>query len=164
MDPLGEMFRHHAWATLELIDHCAHLPEEQLRKGTLGTYGTMLATLVHLVAADQRYLERLTGEASDPCLREGMEPPLRELRFAFEQQIRRWKALLDGVNELDVTMPARSEWPQTPHAEDLLLLQAIHHGNDHRTQICTVLATLGLEAPDLDGWAYWSVTRHGVSD
>jgi hypothetical protein len=37
------------------------------------------------------------------------------------------------VDELDVTMPAREEWPETPHAEDLLFLKAIHHGSDHRS-------------------------------
>jgi uncharacterized damage-inducible protein DinB len=37
----------------------------------------------------------------------------------------------------------------------MLLIQAIHHGNDHRTQICSTLGALGEEVPELDGWRFW---------
>lgn len=36
----------------------------------------------------------------------------------------------------------------------ILVLQAIHHGNDYRTHIGTVLLGHGVEAPDLDVCAY----------
>jgi uncharacterized damage-inducible protein DinB len=31
--------------------------------------------------------------------------------------------------------------------------QAIHHGTDHRSQICWALSTLGLDPPLIDVWA-----------
>lgn len=31
---------------------------------------------------------------------------------------------------------------------------ALHHGTDHRSQICTVLTTLGVEPPEIDVWDY----------
>jgi len=34
------------------------------------------------------------------------------------------------------------------------LSQAIHHANDHRSQIATLLTHQGIEPPDLDVWAY----------
>jgi uncharacterized damage-inducible protein DinB len=40
-----------------------------------------------------------------------------------------------------------------------MVVQALHHGNDHRTQICTVLSTNGYESPDLDVWTYWMDRR-----
>lgn len=159
MGPLRDLFRHHAWATTTLIDYCATLPPEQLHASAPGTYGPVLATLVHLVAADQRYLELLTGEIGDDRIREGDEPTLAALRARFEAQQDRWSAVLDRLDEVDVTLPARGRFPEMPHATNLLLLQALHHGNDHRTHVCTVLGTLGLSAPDIDGWAYWLVNR-----
>ena len=36
----------------------------------------------------------------------------------------------------------------------ILLVQAIHHGNDHRTHICTVLSSHGVSVPEMDVWAY----------
>jgi uncharacterized damage-inducible protein DinB len=159
MDPLHELFRHHAWATLTLIDHCIGLPPELLHQAVPGTYGPILNTLVHLVGADQRYLDGLTGEPPVSPIRQGELLPLADLRRRFEAQTHRWEAVLDRVEELDVTLPARGSWAETPHAQNLLLLQAIHHGNDHRTHICTALSVLGLEPPDIDGWSYWDVTH-----
>ena len=34
------------------------------------------------------------------------------------------------------------------------LAQALHHGTDHRSQICTALTTLGVEPPMIDVWDY----------
>ena len=34
------------------------------------------------------------------------------------------------------------------------LAQAIHHGTDHRSQICTAFTSLGVEPPLIDVWAF----------
>ena len=34
------------------------------------------------------------------------------------------------------------------------LAQAVHHGTDHRSQVCTVLTTLGVEPPPIDAWDF----------
>ncbi|MBX6342438.1 MAG: DinB family protein [Thermomicrobiaceae bacterium] len=161
MEPLREMFRYHVWATRTLIDHCAELPVELLDQTAPAAYGTVIDTLVHLLSADQRYLEVLTGEQVEPRIREGMRPPLADLRARLDAQAERWEAVLDRVaaGDLDVTLPGRGSWPETPHATNLLLGQAIHHGDDHRTQITAILATAGRPAPDIDVWAYWLATH-----
>src|SRR5215211_5869018 len=121
MDTLRELFRYHVWATLTLIDHCLGLPAEALRQAAPGTYGPILATLAHVVTAEQGYLSRLPGEQPRATLREAMEPTLADLRTVVEEQARRWEALLDGGAELNITMPALPDgWPETPHAETLL--------------------------------------------
>jgi uncharacterized damage-inducible protein DinB len=148
------MFRHHVWATLQLIDHCNALPGERLQESVPGTYGSVIATLIHLVAADQRYLHRMDGAEAQPLVQERRPATLAELRAAIQAQAIRWEALVDRAPELDVTVRRREE-PDIPRAEDLLFLQAIHHGNDHRTQVCVVLGAKSLDAPDLDGWHYW---------
>lgn len=111
---------------------------------------------MHLVAAEQRYLSRLPGEQPRTTLREGSEPALADLRALFAEQAKLWEALLDRGAELNVTMPPLPDgWAETPHAETLLMLQCLHHGNDHRTHIGTVLGARSRDAPDIDGWAYW---------
>ena len=159
MDPLDALFRHHAWATLRLIDHCAALPVDQLRATAPGTYGTIEATLVHLVAADQRYLEDMDGEAPGSRVSEAGGQSLAEVRAAAELQAARWTALVRRASELNVVRPAYDEDPDSEHAEDLLFLQAIHHGNDHRAHVCTILGANGLRVPDLSGWTYWHEER-----
>jgi len=155
MDALRTLFRHHAWATLGLIDHCEGLPGERLQETVPGTAGPILATLVHLLAADQRYLHHMDGQAAVPRIHESEPATLVELRAAMRAQAVRWDAVVGRADELDVTVPRRQE-PDIPHAQNLLFLQAIHHGNDHRTHVCTILGALDLDVPDLSGWAYWS--------
>ena|SRR5690349_13289048 len=156
METLRELFRYHAWATLGLIDGCMALSGAALRETAPGTFGTLIETFVHLVAAEQRYLSRLPGGSASATLREGMEPPLAELRAIVVDQGRRWQALLDRGAALDVTMPPLPDgWPETPHAETLLMLQSLHHGQEHRTQIGTILGANCRTGPANGGWEYW---------
>jgi uncharacterized damage-inducible protein DinB len=160
MDPLSEAFQHHMWATEQLIRHLRTLPEAALTSTATGVYGAVLATLSHLVAADGRYLADLEG-AQRPSRRPGPDETrsLDELADTLRDQAVRWRILLAGIGKVDVTLPARHDRPKLPHATNLLVAQALHHGTDHRTQICTVLSSNGFEAPDLDVWTYWMDRR-----
>jgi uncharacterized damage-inducible protein DinB len=159
MDPLSEAFQHHTWATEQLIRHLRNLPAGALSATTEGVYGQVLATLSHLVDADGRYLTYLEGRRPPPRTGPDSTKPLDELADQLRDQAVRWRILLARMGELDVTIPARGDRPELPHATNLLVAQALHHGDDHRTQICTVLAANGYEAPDLDVWSYWMERR-----
>ena len=160
-DVLRACFHHHIWATLALIDALESLPADRLEAQIPGTYGSMHKTVAHLAAADGRYLLRLTGEQLPPYTDVEEPPTLDRLRAGMRDHADRWTAFLDRLDAgtLDVTLAGRPDYPETPHAEGLFLLQALHHGNDHRTQICTVLSANGFESPDLDVWSYWMERR-----
>jgi len=159
MDPLSEAFQHHAWATEELIRHLRKLPPAALTASCPGVYGEVLATLSHLVSADSRYLRYLEGTPPPPRTAPDPVMKLDEIADALRGQAVRWRIVLTVADELDITLPARSDRPLLPHATNLLFGQALHHGNDHRTQICTVLSSNGFEVPDLDVWTYWMERR-----
>jgi uncharacterized damage-inducible protein DinB len=163
MDPLSEAFQHHTWATERLIRYLRGLPAAALTATATGVYGEVLATLSHLLGADGRYLGYLEGNPPPP--RSGADPtkPLDELADRLRDQAVRWRVLLPRLGEVDVTIPARGDRPELPHATNLLVAQALHHGNDHRTQICTVLSANGYEPPNLDVWAYWMERRRDPS-
>lgn len=59
---LRDAFAHHVWATLRLLDACRDLGPAQLETTTPGTYGSIIDTLRHLVAAGASYLEVVSGE------------------------------------------------------------------------------------------------------
>lgn len=160
LDALRDLFRYHEWATLTLVDRCRSLTAEQLSQSAPGTRGAILDTLVHLVAADQRYQRRF-GVNPDPVVREDAGATLDVLDKAISRQAAGWQAIVNGLDDYDITIEAepRNDWPEAPHSQNLLLLQAIHHGNDHRTHICTILGSLDLEVPEIDGWSYWSAER-----
>jgi len=155
------MFEHHLWATESLIHHLEGLPAERLDQSVPGTYGSMIDTLSHLIGADDRYLQRMR-EPSLPPAEDRVGVALAQLRSELPGHRRRWSELLDELErgELSARIVDRaSDYPDTDDAEGLLMLQAIHHGNDHRTQICSTLGALGEEVPELDGWSYWAFGR-----
>lgn len=158
MTPLEEAFQHHLWATEKLIEHLRGLPPEALGAGGTGVYGEVLATLSHMIGADGRYLTYLEGD-SPPAGSRDTPRPLDELAEEMRVHAVRWRMALDRVEELDITLARRGERPEMPHATNLLFAQALHHGTDHRTQICTVLSSNGFESPDLDVWEYWRERR-----
>ncbi len=153
------MFSHHLWATEKLIDLLAGLPRERLDATVPGTYGTISETLTHLVGADERYLLRLRGPL--PPYEDHGARPLEALRADLHDHAVRWESALEWLErgDLRAAIRGREDYPDTDDAEGMLLLQAVHHGNDHRTQICSILGALGEEIPDLDGWTYWAEGR-----
>jgi len=159
MDPLSEAFQHHTWATEKMIVHLRKLPKAALSARSTGVYGEVLATLSHLVSADSRYLRYLEGTPPPPKTGPDIVRSLDELEDKLRDQAVRWRVVLARAGELDITLPARGTRPLMPHATNLLFAQALHHGNDHRTQICTVLSSNGYECPDLDVWTYWRERR-----
>ncbi len=158
MDLLRGLFRYHVWANLELIDNCIGQPPAAMQKVVVGTDRSILHTLTHLVGTEQEYLQVLTGKAAEAPIRRGEVLSLADLRERCERQSRRWEAVLDRIDQLDVALPAEESRPAIPHGQSLLVVQAIQHGIDHRTQICTALRVLGLEPPVIDGWSYWAAT------
>jgi len=165
MDALSEAFQHHTWATEKLIRHLRRLPAEALTATAPGVYGDPAATLSHLLAADNRYLSWLDGTPLAPR-QPGPDPvrSLDELADAVRDQAVRWRVVLPRLGEIDLTIPGRGGRPDLPHATDLAVVQALHHGNDHRTQICTVLSVNGFETAELDTFTYWRERRAEKAD
>jgi len=150
---LADAFTHHVWATLRLIDACGSLTPEQLGTGVPGTYGSIIETMRHLVGADASYLFALTAGRMTTIEENRMD--LGELRTAMEGNGAAWSQLLteDLDPDVDVTRH-RDDGSQSLAPMGIRLAQALHHGTDHRSQICTALTLLGIEPPPIDVWDF----------
>jgi len=151
---LGDAFAHHVWATLRLIDACLALSAEQLGTAVPGTYGSILETVRHLVGADSWYLFTMTGERT--FLIDEDRTDLPELRAAMEGHGAAWSRVLGEHLDPDAVLGEVDEDDgYEKHAPvGIRLAQALHHGTDHRSQICTALTTLGVEPPAIDVWDF----------
>ena len=154
MEPLlVEAFRYNKWANLHLLDVCAGFTDEQLQMTAPGTYGTIASTFFHLLGAEQRYLKRLgqgepqINERSDPF------PGIAALR---EHAVRSGDKLIEIAPRItpDDAHEAKYQDQQFMLHSWVVLIQALHHGNDHRTHICTILGHHGMTYGDMDVWAY----------
>jgi uncharacterized damage-inducible protein DinB len=152
---LQDAFHHHVWATLRVFDVCAGLTPEQLATAVPGTYGSIIDTLRHIVAADDSYLFALTGGRVALIDEETMELP--ELRAAFEDYGREWDVLLaQDLDPAEVVVRHRDDGSETHAPVSIRLAQVLHHGTDHRSQLCTALTSLGIEPPWIDVWDFGS--------
>ena len=147
---MEDAFAHHVWATLRLVDTCLALSPEQLETTVPGTYGSILDTLRHFIGSDAWDLCVATGDRAS-LIEEG-DMSLSELRAATESHGPAWSRLL--AQDLDPDAVLNEVDPDDGYTRNIAmgieLAAALQHGTDHRSQICTTLTALGVEAPRID--------------
>jgi uncharacterized damage-inducible protein DinB len=148
---LVTLFRYNRWATRQLVAFCAQLTDAQLDAAMKGVYGSIRATLEHLVRAQEGYTMLLTNGAWQPAT-----PAATGLAGLNERAERSAAALLDVAAQDQTERILRGERRGEPYVLPAVvpLSQAIHHADDHRSQIATLLTHQGIEPPDLDVWTF----------
>ncbi len=162
-DGLLDAFHHNAWATRQLLVRCRELTPAQQQATVAGVYGNPVATLWHIVAAEAGYYFRLADRRPDWDWQADEPPSLDELMTRAEEMTARWEAFL--------TVPFDAERVLVYRWEDgtlmdvpagVILAQALHHGNEHRGQINTVLTTIGVEPLALGLWDFAEDTHRAT--
>ena len=147
---LDHVLRHNTWATGTLLDFCRGLDPARLDDDAPGTYGTLYATLQHLVGAEQWYVWLLTGERIGTRIRRDERHTLGELASIAGAVGARALAVA-GSDDPDRTFEMSDGHTSTV---GIVLAQLVHHGNEHRTQATTILGSNGIEPPPVSVWAY----------
>jgi uncharacterized damage-inducible protein DinB len=155
---MEDAFAHHVWATLRLIDACLSLSDAQLATAVHGTYGSILQTMRHLVGSDS--FDVFVLNDGQTALIDETRMGLSDLRAAMESNGAAWSRLL--AEDLDPDAVVREVDPGDGYQRDapvgVRLAQALHHGTDHRSQVCTALTALGVEPPRIMAWTSGSRT------
>lgn len=150
---LTTLFAYNTWGNLKLLDFCARLSDAQLDTTAIGCFGSIRDTLVHIVGAEVGYVERVNGRLPAQPLVRGHFPGFEVLQEAV-----RWagdELLQLAISAQQDTM-VRQRPPRDPVAYPLasLMVQAISHSIEHRTQISAIITQLGIEPPDMSTWYY----------
>jgi uncharacterized damage-inducible protein DinB len=149
---LDHVLRHNTWATGALLDFCRTLDPSHLDDRAAGTYGTLYGTLQHLVGAEQWYVQLLTGEVVGARVRRTQRHTLDELAsVATAIGARELKVAASDDPERHIVMD-EGKGPRT--TVGVILAQLVHHGNEHRTQVTTILGASGIEPPPVSAWGY----------
>ena len=150
---LADAFGHHVWATLTLFDSLADLTPEQMDTSVPGTYGSIRETAQHLVGADCSYLFVIGGGTRPRIDEETMG--LAELRAEMEANGPAWTEVLDEeIDPEEMLLRIRDDGSTLLAPKGIRLAQVLHHGTDHRSQICTAVTQLGMEPPLIDVWDF----------
>lgn len=150
---LTTLFHHNAWANLTLLDFCERLSDAQLDGTAIGGFGSIRDTLVHIVGAEVSYVKRVNGKLPAKPLLRGQFPGFDVLKEAA-----RWAS--DELLQLalsaraDTIVQERRQQQRIEYTLASLMVQAITHSTEHRTQIATIITQLGVEPPDMSGWKY----------
>lgn len=152
---LIELYRHHLWANLRLLDHAATLDPKLLEATATGTFGQVDATLKHIIANEEGYLAALGSPVTGTLLFHMHEFP------GFPELRRRAQACGEKLIELAAAVQAEDTLSGTfqgnPYTMPRVvpLMQAINHGTEHRAHVVTILSQQGIPPLALDAWTFW---------
>jgi len=153
---LKKLFEHNNWANFQIIQACAALSDEQLEAEPQSvTKGNIRDTLLHLVSSQAGYLSLLTLPVE---ARLDVPPTFAELQESA-------RSSGEGLLALVTDEPGKLPKTQLQTTDSYLvepwvvMLQAINHATEHREQIKSMLSSLGVTPPDIDGWDYGEVTK-----
>src|ERR1041385_7615330 len=109
----------------------------------------------HLVGGDRSYLWVMTSGAVAEVDEDNLD--MAGMRTVMDEDGPLWQSLVTSDFDPDrIVIRHRDDGSQSLAPMGIRLAQAIQHGNDHRSQICTALTNLGIEPPEIDVWAYAS--------
>jgi uncharacterized damage-inducible protein DinB len=149
---LADAFGHHVWASIQVLDACAVLDDAQLTTTVPGTYGSILETIRHLVDGDVFYLNVLHGGEPE-SFEEGSD--IQTLRTVMEAHDLAWQRLVSGDLDPSIDVVEYEASGYETHAPlGIRLAQALYHGTDHRSQVCTALTSIGIEPPGVEVWDF----------
>ncbi len=153
-DPITMLFRHNLWANLRLFEQCASLTGEQLAAIIPGTYGSVGDTLQHIVIAEQNYYARISTGRRNPRPKDA--PPLTFPEM-LESLHKTGQGLIEWASKVQAADTVEIDWDGVMRdvPKSIILTQVINHATEHRAQIMTTLTQMGIEPPDLQGWAYF---------
>jgi uncharacterized damage-inducible protein DinB len=150
-----EFILYNNWANQQVLQACQKLSEVQLATMIPGAYGTIRATLEHIVRAEADYVRLVTGSQPEPLFKWDARPGLAEIT-AFATQV--GEALVGMTQHILPTdqVVEEDKGKQFHYQALAVFIQIIDHGIEHRTNITTIL-NQGLQTPpEVDGWAYLS--------
>ncbi len=152
---LVDLARHNAWATAQVLTFCEGLDDETLNATAPGTFGTVIETLRHVIDSEASYLFRLTGvwpsmpwPKDEPARLEVLRERAATLAPVFEQ-------FAAGEVDTERLGEARGDNGDVfAVPAGVFITQIIHHANEHRAHICTILGSLGFKTPSVSAWDY----------
>ncbi|HUN48928.1 MAG TPA: DinB family protein [Stellaceae bacterium] len=145
--------RYNAWANQRLYDACAHLPEPEYMEPRPAFFGSIHATLNHLLVGDRIWLGRIEGRVERLALNQilyGDFTALRVARVAEDERLIRTVASLDAA-ALDQPLDYLSSAGERRRVPLRLVLgHLFNHQTHHRGQVHGLLSQTRVAPPGLD--------------
>jgi uncharacterized damage-inducible protein DinB len=154
----AELFRKlagfNAWANGKIYDSCAALPADALREDRGAFFGSIHATLNHLLAVDKGWISRIEGvESGVASLDQILFEDMADLRRAREAEDARLIRLCDSLSQDGIDRVVSYKFMNGTPAKtalDVILITLFNHQTHHRGQVHAMLTQAGRPSLDLD--------------
>lgn len=149
-----EWFRHKLWAHDRYAEVVATITPELFIRDNWSSFPSIRDTMVHVLSADGRWLDRFHGRAPRTKLEPADYPYLEDLRGKWreieEAQLKFVEDLGDNAIGVALTLPAEDGQAARTVPTWQVLYHVAHHAGYHRGQLATMLRQLGHRPPTTD--------------
>jgi uncharacterized damage-inducible protein DinB len=145
--------RYNAWANRRLYDACAALPEAEYMKARPAFFGSIHATLNHLLVGDRIWIARIEHKPNPKItLDQILYGDLVALRVARQAEDDRLINVVGGLAERSLDRPLAYANAAGRHQTPLRLVLAhlFNHQTHHRGQVHGLLSQTKIDPPSLD--------------
>jgi len=147
-----------AWASRRLVDAASQLtPDELTRDFGTADHG-VLATLVHVYAADRAWIARIEGATPAPFLDPATDIRLSVLQSDWPAVQQRWNTMAANLDDNTVqTVVSYTDTKDNPYQNTIqqIVLHVVNHATHHRGQVSGFLRAMGHRPPVLDLMKYY---------
>lgn len=145
--------RYNAWANARLYGACAKLSESEYLKPRESFFGSIHATLNHLMVGDRIWLGRIEGRPEKLALNQILYGDFTALQVARVAEDDRLIRVVEGIDPDRLDQPLdylniRGERFRTPLR--IVLGHLFNHQTHHRGQVHGLLSQTPVPPPELD--------------
>jgi uncharacterized damage-inducible protein DinB len=164
---VGMLARYNAWANKRLYEAAFGLTGDELTRDMGAFFGSLMATLNHLLVGDTIWMCRFQGKKDEirdlnAVLHDDLSA-LWKARKELDQQIIDYVESLDEA-QLSATVTYRTTRSPTEIEQHLapLIVHFFNHQTHHRGQAHCIVTALSSEAPSLDLFVYQRETGESI--
>ncbi len=141
------LFDYNFWANRKVWNHIVALSEEQFKRPSDYSIGSVHKQVVHLMDAEAVWLARVRAAAPEIFHEADVFPTHEAIRARWDEVEANWRSYLNSLPDTDIQGAAEyisrtdGRLYRTPIRESLM--QIINHSTDHRSQILALIHQLG---------------------
>ena len=151
------MARYNAWQNDGLRKIVGEMDRAELTKDRGAFFGSIFATLNHLLWGDAIWISRFDGgEGPDPAIGTSVDfTPTAAVwaadRFRMDARITLWAEKVNAIDLVgDLTWHSRAVDRDITKSKALCVMQLFNHQTHHRGQVHAMLTALGIKPNDTD--------------
>jgi len=146
-----------AWANNRMLTILQGLPDEAINFSAWNPDWTVGTIAHHIVISEGRLVARVTQQPAAPEIAPPKSAP--EIAQLIELSAMNGAQLLALIDTPDEVRRFVRFGNEVEFRTFTILVQAVHHGSEHRAQISDILAANNMDVLDLDAIDLWSFER-----